>query len=179
MKCKELVIDASVARSSGGPEAVHPTAKAARDFLLTTLATHLKIVMTPAIRAEWDKHQSKFARSWRSSMVARKKLSAHEPEERKDLREKIVNTTLSKSNSDAMTKDFHLIEAAITTDKRIIALDDNARDLFAKVSSGIAEIREVLWLNPGSHSAEVNSWLKDGAPNNRKWWLYPVSNRSS
>ena len=31
--------------------------------------------MTPAIRDEWDKHQSPFARKWRRSMMARKKLN--------------------------------------------------------------------------------------------------------
>jgi len=67
---KRLVIDASVARSSGGEDATYPTSVHCRDFLQAVLDICHKFVMTPDIKQEWDKHQSIFALRWRRRMVA-------------------------------------------------------------------------------------------------------------
>ena len=69
-----------------------------------------------------------------------------------------------------MLKDCHLIEAALVTDQKIIALDDAARALFSEASSNISEIQNILWINPVSDSEHVMSWLK-GAPSQAKWEL--------
>jgi hypothetical protein len=53
-----LVIDASVARSSGDQGATYPTSVNCRDFLLAVLNICHQLVMTQDIKAEWDKHQS-------------------------------------------------------------------------------------------------------------------------
>jgi hypothetical protein len=71
---RRLVIDASVARSSGGEAATYPTSKHCRDFLKATLKICHRVVMTPDIMEEWRAHQSGFARRWRVSMEARKKV---------------------------------------------------------------------------------------------------------
>lgn len=176
MHCKELVIDASVGRSSGGPKSSHPTAKATRDFLSAMLReTCHKVVMTPAIREEWNKHQSRFAKIWRSSMVARKRLRALDQNEREDLRLKIQANNASIKEIAAMLKDVHLIEAALTTDSRIISSDTTARNFFAKASSSIPELRPILWVNPVFDSSGAIMWLKKGAGDDRKWHLYAVS----
>ena len=70
---RRLVIDASVARAAGDTS-MHPTSRSCRDFLLAILEICHRFVMTQSIKEEWDKHQSGFARKWRVSMVARKKL---------------------------------------------------------------------------------------------------------
>jgi hypothetical protein len=70
---QRLVIDASVARSAGDKDATYPQSVHCREFLLAVLDICHQIVMTPAIKAEWDKHQSKFALMWRRQMVAKKK----------------------------------------------------------------------------------------------------------
>jgi len=168
---RELVIDASIARASGGEKATYPTAAATRDFLQAVLAICHKAVMTPAIRDEWDNHQSNFARKWRASMVARKKLNLVNLEEWKDLRQKIGLIDIPHASKTAMLKDCHLIEAAIATDRRIISLDAVARELFSAASHNIKEIKDVLWANPVTDSGQVMAWLKEGAPVQVKWQL--------
>ena len=167
---RDLVIDASVARASGGVGATHPAATVTRDFLQAVLTICHKAVMTSAVRKEWDEHQSNFARKWQSSMVARKKLKPLFVEEREDLRQRVELENISRTQKNAMLKDCHLIEAALVTDQRIIALDDTARALFSEASSNISEIQNILWINPVSDSEHVMSWLK-GAPSQAKWEL--------
>ena len=168
---RELVIDASVARASGGEEATHPTAAAARDFLLAVLTICHKAVMTPAIRDEWDKHQSNFARKWRRSMMARKKLNLVNLEELEDLRQKIDLINISQASKTAMLKDCRLIEAAIARERRVVSLDVVARKLFSAASHNIEEIKDVIWVNPVTDSEQVMAWLKEGAPVQVKWQL--------
>lgn len=167
---RNLVIDASVARASGGKEAIHPTSKATRDFLQAVLTICHKIVMTPAIRAEWDEHQSNFALKWRSSMVARKKLIQLNVEEQPGLRQQVELENIPQGQKNAMFKDCHLIEAAMNTDRRIISLDDAARNLFVELSLSVTDIQDVLWVNPALDARQVIAWL-EGAPNEAKWKL--------
>ena len=167
---RDLVIDASVARASGGVMATHPTAAVTRDFLQAVLTICHKAVMTSAVRDEWDKHQSNYARKWRSSMVARKKLKLLIVEKREDLRQQVELENISRTQKNAMLKDCHLIEAALATDQRIIALDDAARALFSEASSNISEIQNILWVNPVAEPEQVMAWL-NGAPDQAKWEL--------
>lgn len=169
-RSRNLVIDASVARASGGAEAVHPVSIVTRDFLQAVLDISHKAVMTPAIIAEWNRHQSGFARKWRRSMMARKKLLLLNVEERPDLRQRVELEIISRKQKDTMLKDCHLIEAAIETDKKIISLDDTARELFAGLSHGIKDIQDVLWVNPIAHKDQVISWL-NGAEDEVSWKL--------
>ena len=167
---KNLVIDASVAKASGGDEATCSTAIKTRDFLLAVRRICHKVVMTPAIQAEWNRHQSGFARAWRSSMVARGKLTARNVEERQDIRQQVESENITQKQKNAMLKDCHLIEAAISTDRRIISLDDAARKLFVGLSHNVTDIQEVLWVNPVSDAEQVIAWL-EGAPNEAGWKL--------
>ena len=62
---KRLVIDASVARYAGDEGANYPKSVHCRQFLFPVLDICHQVVMTPSIKEEWDKHQSKFALTWR------------------------------------------------------------------------------------------------------------------
>jgi hypothetical protein len=167
---KRLVIDASIARSSGGKEATYPTSVHCRDFLQAILDICNRVVMTPDIREEWNKHQSNFARTWLRTMVAKKKV-----EYRADIAadEELWNTiksiTASEKNCEAMLKDFRLIEAALATDKTVISLDDTVRKLFDKAAVQVGELRNVVWVNPDKTEEEKPiDWLKDGAQAEKK-----------
>src|SRR5262245_32848483 len=70
---RRMVIDASVARASGGRGAVSPTSNNCSDFLQTVLVVCHQIVLTTEILEEWQKHKSRFASRWLASMLARKK----------------------------------------------------------------------------------------------------------
>jgi hypothetical protein len=167
-----LVIDASVARSAGGENATSSTSKSCRDFLLTVLNICHRMVMTPEIQKEWDKHQSKFALKWRRTMIAKKKLEYRQEPETElvkqirvllwDVFDKLAETDKQRAD---MFKDLHLIEAALDTDKIIISLDDNtARKFFALGADKFEEIKDIVWVNPDKPEEAAISWLENGAP---------------
>jgi hypothetical protein len=123
---KRLVIDASVARSAGGEEATYPTSVYCRDFLKAVLDICHKVVMTPDIREEWNKHESDFARAWRRRMVAKRKFEFLDIPVNDELWNKIDRIAGTDKQRTEMFKDLLLIEAAIATDRIVISLDDIA-----------------------------------------------------
>ena len=160
---QRLVIDASVARSAGPETATFPRSKRCRDLLKTTLAVCHRVVITPAIRDEWNRHQSRFAKEWRTAMVARKKLLFINVPEDLDLRGRIEAVAGKDRDQEAMLKDVHLVEAAHATDRTVISLDDTVRDLFAEVSRKIRDLRTIVWVNPDEYEDGAASWLEGGA----------------
>lgn len=161
---KNLVIDADVARASGGRGATHSTAMASRNFLQAVLMICHKVVMTAAIQEEWNKHQSSFARKWRRSMVAKRKLVVLNAFEQLDIRQQIESLSISNNNKEAMLKDFHLIEAALASGCRVVSLDDEVKNLFSATINNLLDLRAVLWVNPVHDSVKVINWLENGAP---------------
>lgn len=162
---KLLVIDASVARACGGKDATYPTSKRCRDFLQAVLLICHQIVMSPEIFEEWKKHESNFARKWRVSMVARKKLSYHPREAvlNNQLLARVEKAARSENNRRAMVKDFRLIEAAIVTDGIVVSLDDAVRKLFGDAAKSINELRYIVWVNPSVEKEQAIQWLENGA----------------
>jgi len=165
---RRLVVDASVARASGGKTAVFPLSKRCRDFLGTMLDTGHHLVMTSAIRAEWNKHQSGFAREWRTAMVARKRLLLVDAPEDAGLREEIDSAAETERGRLAMLKDTHLVEAALATDRTVVALDDTVRGLFDTASMHVKILKTVVWANPGEEAEACPTWLEKGAPPDRE-----------
>lgn len=167
---RRLVIDASVAQAAGGETATFPASKMCRDFLTAVLTVCHQIVMTAEIRAEWDQHQSGFARRWRKSMVARKKLSylkvdagAHEAA-RQRLVGVVRHSSLTGNQQDSVEKDLHLVVAALATDHRLVANDEIVRDLLNSLSSQATELASILWANPTRESEHALEWLEQGVP---------------
>lgn len=165
---KWLVIDADVARAAGGKEAKHPTSKNCRDFLDSVRVICHHVVMTKDINREWAKHQSKFSESWRSSMVARRKLHSINVNTDDALREKIECSKAEEKEKEAMVKDIPLIEAAMEADKIVASLDETVRELFADTSNGITELKGIVWINPSKSEENPIEWLETGAKNEKK-----------
>ena len=162
---KRLVIDADVARASGSKTATHPRAQHCRDFLNVVLALSYRLVMTEKINTEWKNHQSRFARRWRVSMDARKKIVRINPPEGVELQNKVTNTARDEDEIEAMQKDFHLLQTALATDQTIISLDETIRQLFKRASQQVGEIRHIVWVNPDRATEEHPiAWLRNGAP---------------
>lgn len=174
---KRLVIDADVAQSSGSDTATDIRAVNCRDFLITVREQHHKVVMTERISDEWKRHQSRFARRWRLSMEARKKVERIKTQNRDDIQNKIIDTTDNENEIDNMQKDYHLIQAALETDKTIISLDETVRGLFAFASKQVGEIQNIIWVNPDyTEEEQPITWLKNGAPPeaHRQLSAYPI-----
>jgi len=168
---KRLVIDASVATSTGERGERGERCQA---FLRVMIdETYHRLVMTREIGEEWDKHSHPFARVWRRSMNAKRRVDR--PNEYHDavFCLKIERASQSEKALVSMEKDLRLIEAARVTDNRVISLDDTARKFFSAVSSQVGELRDILWVNPANEDETSTQWLTDGAPIEEQRQLRP------
>jgi hypothetical protein len=166
---KRLVIDASVARSCGDQQATYPTSVRCRDFLTAVKDCQHSLVMSPDIKAEWDKHQSRFALQWRRQMIAKRQFVAL-PDQPIDqpLWDAIETLALNDRERAAMTKDILLLEAALDTDRTITSLDENtARKFFTKAALTISKLQKIVWVNPDKPEETPIPWLQAGAPADR------------
>jgi hypothetical protein len=80
-----------------------------RDFLLAMQKHQHSVVMTKEIRAEWDKHQSRFALTWLRQMVAKKQFKAISPELDQEIWESIEAQAKTDNQRAEMTKDILLL----------------------------------------------------------------------
>jgi hypothetical protein len=160
---RRIVIDASVAQASGGENATYPLSRDCRDFLKAVLVVCHQAVMFHELTDEWKNHESRWARSWRVSMVARKKLLIINPPLDVTLRAKLDEIAASLAQAEAMQKDCHLVEGALATDRCIASLDEKARALFAEASRQIGYLGAITWVNPGNKSEDAIDWLQRGA----------------
>ncbi len=162
---KRFVIDTDVAQSSGDEDATDPRAINCRDFLKVVRSQDYRIVMTREISEEWKRHRSGFALEWRVSMDARRRIDRINPPEDEELRDKVTVTASNEDEIEAMEKDFHLLQAALATDRTVISLDETVRDLFKRASQQVGEIQRIIWVNPDRTAEEQPIiWLQNGAP---------------
>jgi len=160
---RRLVIDASVAQSAGGPGAVVSESARCREFLIAVLRVCHRVIFTASVREEWDRHQSLFARRWRVSMNARRKVAILIAPENANLRKRIAASAAGQREQQALMKDVHLIEAALAGDSIVVSRDEEIRDLFKLASDTVGELRAVAWVNPGADAERPVAWVEDGA----------------
>src|SRR5207245_884085 len=146
----------------------HPTAKHCRDFLRSVLRVCHRMVMTCDISEEWKAHQSNFARGWRASMEAHKKVERCGSVANTPLRTIVENVATHNQGRDVMRKDMHLIEAALATDQAIVSLDEEARSLFVRAAKSVGRLRNIAWVNPNRPDEEPIVWLEQGAKGEKK-----------
>ncbi len=168
---KRLVIDASVATSTGERGERGERCQA---FLRVMIdETYHRLVMTREIGEEWDIHSHPFARRWRRSMNAKRRVDRPNAYHDAAFCLKIERASQTEKALVAMEKDLRLIEAARVTDKRVISLDDTARSYFSAVSSQVGELGGILWVNPVNDDETPIQWLTDGAPIEEQRQLRP------
>lgn len=98
-------------------------------------------------------------------MDASRKVERIDPPEDNTLQDKITTTTKNEIEIEALRKDFHLLQAALTTDQTIISLDETVRQLFKRASQQVGEIQDIIWVNPDKTTEEQPiAWLQNGAP---------------
>lgn len=161
---QRLVIDACVLRAAGGEGATFPLSKHCRDALMATLEVCHRAVESEALREERKKHESSFARQWRTAMVARKKLLLLEVPADEALRGEVEAAAATDRDREAMLKDMHLVEAARATDGIVLSSDETARGLFAQASQRARGLKAIVWVNPGQEGERTRAWLEAGAP---------------
>lgn len=160
---KQLVIDANIGSAAGQKETGN--SKSCRVFLEEVRKVCHRMVMTPAIKAEWDRHQSPFAKRWRTSMQSKKKIVFPEVDPNTELRILIDNfaSLQNEAERDHLRKDCHLVEAALVTDFRIVSLDAKARKLFSMLHNEFEALGRIVWANPCIDDEQTILWLRQGA----------------
>jgi hypothetical protein len=128
---------------------------------------------TPALKAEWDRHQRDFAMQWLVKMLTLGKLRHLNDEPLEELREAIEAHSDDSGVKRKMLKDAHLLEAALATDSRIASLDDNARGHFQRLAAALESIRSIMWVNPAIEDEQAVQWLENGAKRMRSRQLRP------
>lgn len=167
---ERLVIDASIARSAG--ESAHPTSSNCRIFLETVMQQGYLLVMTREIKQEWDKHQSRFARTWLSSMVAKKQLLAiSNSGDYANMWDTLDRFYQDKQRKEVI-KDIHLLEAAFESDRCIFSLDDKMRSLLQQAIECCPEIAGIIWANPDRDDEKIIIWLQSGVPDSKSRYLH-------
>lgn len=161
---KRLVIDATIVRAAGGEDAVHPTSKRCRDFLIDVLTICHHAIMPPELREEWKEHQSKFTRRWRRQMTGKKKLHGGAIQRNDQLRDSIANAIHDPTPREAAQKDAHLIEAALVGNQIVVSLDERAREAFSTASRDVRVLTGIVWVNPSKPDEDATAWLHTGAP---------------
>jgi len=162
---KRLVIDTSIARSSGPGNGEHEVSTRCREFLVAVLLLCHHVVMTTAIREEWDRHRSRYASDWYLQMKRRgRKVDEIDVNENEPLRKKIERVATSERRRTAMLKDTFLIEAAQAADFLVISRDEEVRNLFRELAQDTAEIKPIIWINPTIESEACITWLEDSCP---------------
>jgi len=173
-----LIIDASIARAAGDVS-MHPTSRGCREFLQAVLQHGHRMAMTEAIQEEWNRHQSRFARGWRTSMVARKRIGFVQVAPHLTLEKRVVSAAADMFLAAIIDKDRRLIEAALVTEERVTSLDDHVRKHLQDHLSRLPEVRSICWVNPCTPEEEAIVWLEAGAPAERRRLLGYAESRPS
>jgi len=71
----------------------------------------------------------------------------------------------------AMRKDYHLLEAALATDRNAVSLDEIIRALFDNAAVSVAALKNIVWVNPDKPEEEAIVWLEKNAKRERKRML--------
>lgn len=79
-----------------------------------------------------------------------------------DLEGRTTNTASTDKQQCAIRKNLRLVVAALHSDKRILSLDEEVRNLLVKASDQVLELREILWVNQGNRAEDPLAWLDAG-----------------
>jgi hypothetical protein len=178
---RRFVVDASIARAAGDADATDLKSTQCRDTLTSVLIVCHRMVLTPAVGAEWKKHRSKFARRWQKIMESRRKILYWDDTPLEQLRDQLREQTKNEKQHDPhlklphlieaavekqlaiIFKDIHLVEAALAADSIVLSLDDVVRELLRTAAVSIGELRPIQWANPANEDEQVIVWLTRGA----------------
>ncbi len=168
-----IVVDASVALAAGTSE--HPTSRNCRFFLEAIHQNDQCLcVFSSELSTEWKQHASRLSVTWRSRMVARKRVLFVSIGEDKLLGKALNQCArriagqnqddLEQKVTSALNKDAHLIEAATSAGKRVASLDETVRSYLHSCADKTASIRGIAWVNPNIPEELACEWVTAGAP---------------
>lgn len=175
-----IVIDISVARAAS--KSGKPNPEACRRALSAISSFDHRVAMSKPVYNEWIKtehrpngqprtYASLLAIQWLTDMRSSGRVNDIVIEDNSQLRQRclqgIQNNPRSANSAAPVAKDFHLVETALHSDKRVLSLDDKMFNHLAHLFDIANEVCAVLWVNPVSNPAE--EWLRNGAPDVSKY----------
>jgi hypothetical protein len=163
-----LVIDASIGHAAGTLASPSPDARRCSDFLIAVRSVCHRMAWSEPIKAEWDRHQSRFTVQWLVTMMNLNKLRPVKDELHAELRNAIAEHSTDQNVIAIMLKDAHLVEAALSTDLRLASLDEASRGHFGRLSVTFNPLEKVFWVNPAFQDEETITWLENGARADRR-----------
>jgi hypothetical protein len=122
-----------------------------------------RLVWTPEIQAEWERNESSFTRTWRTSMERKGKVDWLDHPEDEALRQQLRGLPVKERQRQIMEKDLRLVEAACQTDRIVLSLDEKARRQFAEACQHLGSLKNVVWVNVKREEEDCEKWLKEGA----------------
>jgi len=134
------------------------------NFLETLRDLEHRVAVSRALLKEWHDHQTRFAAAWLRSMFARRRVDVVEIQENTSLRDALQQAAPRPRIAAILMKDAHLIELALLVDRRVIALDEEARAHFGRAAKMVPVLRTSCWVNPAGTDEQPLAWLKAGAP---------------
>lgn len=163
------MIDADIAHATGDGTSQSTISRDCRHFMYTMLEeTMHKVVLTKEIQEEWKEHQSRATLKWRSTMIAQKRVCIVQVPRDQALHQHIDQYAQSKKSQLAMSKDVHLVEAALQADKVVISMDEVVRGCFRHLSQQAHQLKQLIWVNPCHEHEAPLDWLRNGAEHENK-----------
>lgn len=116
-----------------------------RGVLYTILTVCHRVLLSEEARSEWDRHASRFARTWWTAMSSRGKirpvelqLASHE--------EALGSCSLAPERLPNLSKDLHLVVAALEHgDRIVISNDKRAAGGFSELACELPAYGGVAW----------------------------------
>ena len=157
----QVVIDASVARSTGADQATDYRSASCR-MVLSVIRKQKQyyVLMTDAIIEEWLKHESSSAKSWLTYMSSKDRVIVISKSVNERFRNRVKHHA-PPNKLHIMLKDCHLLEACFIGNNIVISLDEEVRGLYASICDKIPQLKQVLWANPNQEP--IIPWLQTGA----------------
>jgi len=163
-----VVVDASVGRAAGDKTASHPTSLACRKTLQAIFAKKHFAVFDRRLLEEWKKQRSNYARGWQRQMTSHGRI-VRTLGTQSEAVDGCILASDDESGREAMSKDVHLVNAALQTGAVVLSLDESAERLFRNLATMCDMLCPMQWAHPVSDHEHVYGWLSAGAPQLPAW----------
>ncbi|MCW5821649.1 MAG: hypothetical protein KIT34_02540 [Cyanobacteria bacterium TGS_CYA1] len=162
---REIVIDTCVATSSSDGDAVD--AVCSSKFLNLFFSSTHKAVFSKKLEAEWNRHESSFAKQWRSNMFKKNRIIRGNDYSNEELSKSIgklspkgraTENDFRKMDVKLMMEDLHLIEAALNHCKLVVSKDSTVRKLYSKATKHISTLKKISWYDLKTDADKFDAW---------------------
>lgn len=145
---KMYVVDASIARAASGKDSTHPVPEVCRRVMEDILANGHSIVMDRTMFEEWKRHESGYAKKWKTGMFARKRLETISTEGTVAFIEEYEKCDMSDRCKSAIKKDLHILKCALLRGAVIVTNDRRLKECVETILDCIPRLRDLTWLIP-------------------------------